>query len=252
VTSNTGFLARLVGCAAFRSADLDTGLIERNHGELFPPAQAAGEAVLALAAFAELAGQRAGAQARAAASADPLSPWAATDGWRLNQDNQHTLRFRDAGAQYPVIVHFRPKGWELELNGVRRRLRGECGDNGQVAIRLDEVSYSATVVRRGALFDVFHAGTQHSLELHDPLAHAATAEETPGSLTAPMPGRVIAVLVKTGALVARGAPLLILEAMKMEHTICAPADGRITAIYFGAGDQVTEGSALLSLEDATS
>jgi 3-methylcrotonyl-CoA carboxylase alpha subunit len=63
-----------------------------------------------------------------------------------------------------------------------------------------------------------------------------------------MPGKVIALLVETGARVAKGAPLLILEAMKMEHTISAPADGVVKAIHFAAGEQVPEGAELLTLE----
>jgi pyruvate/2-oxoglutarate dehydrogenase complex dihydrolipoamide acyltransferase (E2) component len=62
-----------------------------------------------------------------------------------------------------------------------------------------------------------------------------------------MPGKVIAVLVKPGEPVTRGAALLILEAMKMEHTICAPYEGTVTAVHFQAGEQVSEGAELLSL-----
>jgi 3-methylcrotonyl-CoA carboxylase alpha subunit len=63
-----------------------------------------------------------------------------------------------------------------------------------------------------------------------------------------MPGKVLQVLVAPGAQVARGAPLMILEAMKMEHTIAAPHDGRVGAIHFQAGEQVDEGAELLKLE----
>jgi 3-methylcrotonyl-CoA carboxylase alpha subunit len=73
-------------------------------------------------------------------------------------------------------------------------------------------------------------------------------ESAPGSLAAPMPGKVIALLVQPGAKVEKGAPLLILEAMKMEHTISAPAGGVVKAIHFAAGEQVPEGAELLTLE----
>ena len=64
-----------------------------------------------------------------------------------------------------------------------------------------------------------------------------------------MPGKVIAVMVKPGDKVSKGAPLLILEAMKMEHTIAAPADGVVQEIHFAAGEQVPEGAELLKLEE---
>ena len=67
-------------------------------------------------------------------------------------------------------------------------------------------------------------------------------------LTAPMPGRIVRQLIAAGDRVGRGAPLLVLEAMKMEHTIVAPADGRVAALRYAEGDQVEEGAVLLDFE----
>ena len=72
------------------------------------------------------------------------------------------------------------------------------------------------------------------------------AEESSGTLTAPMPGRIVQVLVEKGAHVRRGAPLLILEAMKMEYTISAPVDGTIASVRYASGDVVQEGAELIS------
>ena len=81
----------------------------------------------------------------------------------------------------------------------------------------------------------------------DPLAHAGEVETQGGHLAAPMSGTVVAVLVKRGDKVPRGAPLMILEAMKMEHTITAPADGVVAAVHYGAGDRVKEGADLVDI-----
>ena len=70
-----------------------------------------------------------------------------------------------------------------------------------------------------------------------------------GGLRAVMPGRVLSVFVKDGEAVAKGAPLMILEAMKMEHTLTAPSAGRVGRVLCAAGDQVKEGAELLTLED---
>ncbi|MEP7329307.1 MAG: biotin/lipoyl-containing protein, partial [Betaproteobacteria bacterium] len=69
-------------------------------------------------------------------------------------------------------------------------------------------------------------------------------------LTAPMSGAVVAVMVVAGDKVAKGAPLIVLEAMKMEHTIVAPMDGVVRVVHFGVGDRVAEGADLVELEDA--
>jgi 3-methylcrotonyl-CoA carboxylase alpha subunit len=86
--------------------------------------------------------------------------------------------------------------------------------------------------------------------LFDPLAHAADDGAAAGHLTAPMSGAIVAVMVKAGDQVARGAPLIVLEAMKMEHTIVAPAAGVVAGVHFRVGDRVAEGAALVDLEDA--
>ena len=86
--------------------------------------------------------------------------------------------------------------------------------------------------------------------LADPLAHAGEEEHHGGHLAAPMSGTVVAVPVKPGDKVERGAPLMILEAMKMEHTIVAPATGVVAAVHYRAGDRVAEGAALVDLDQA--
>jgi 3-methylcrotonyl-CoA carboxylase alpha subunit len=80
------------------------------------------------------------------------------------------------------------------------------------------------------------------------MAHAGEQEAAGGRLTAPMPGKIVALLVDAGAQVDKGTPLLIMEAMKMEHTISAPSQGKVTELLYAVGDQVTEGAQLLSFE----
>jgi 3-methylcrotonyl-CoA carboxylase alpha subunit len=86
------------------------------------------------------------------------------------------------------------------------------------------------------------------LMLVDPHRGAAPDVAVSGRILAPMPGKVVAVLTREGALVERGQPLLILEAMKMEHSILAPVDGTVSALRYAAGELVSEGAELLLLE----
>ncbi len=246
--TNVAFLSRLASCRAFDGADLDTSLIDRSRAELFPPPRAAGAAELALAAAAELLANERSVSTAAHASSDRHSPWSLTDGWRLNQDSHHVFVFRDGERQAAVTVHYRSAGLEAEIGGRRHRLSVARLDGARVAAGLDETTYTGVVVAHGAERHVFHEGARHVLELHDPLLHEVEVETRGGGLAAPMPGKIIAVLVEQGATVERGAPLLILEAMKMEHTIMAPRAGRVAQIHYGVGEQVTEGSELLQFE----
>ena len=100
--------------------------------------------------------------------------------------------------------------------------------------------------------DVFAAGEGARLTRVDPLAHAGEIDEHGGRLTAPMSGTVVAVFVKAGDEVDRGAPLVVLEAMKMEHTIAAPAKGRVVAVNFAVGDRVAEGADLVDVDEDAS
>ena len=76
----------------------------------------------------------------------------------------------------------------------------------------------------------------------------SSGAEDEGGLIAPMPGKVLEVLVAQGDVVEAGTPLMVLEAMKMEHRIVAAADGTVVAVHYGAGDQVAQGAVLLDLE----
>ncbi len=248
VSTNTEFLGRLIACEAFARADLDTGLIERNRAELMPAPPLAGDEVLALAALAELLAIERRAQERAAGSGDPCSPWGMCDGWRLNQDNHHILVFRQGEREQAVTAHYRPGRFELELPGGRRSLTGAWQDDGSLTAWLEDVVLRANVVQSGQALDVFFRGTRYQLELHDPALHEIEADAHSGNLRAPMPGKIIAVLTTAGAKVEKGTPLIILEAMKMEHTIVAPGRGTLTQIHYKVGEQVDEGAELLGFE----
>jgi len=181
-------------------------------------------------------------------STDSFSPWNARDGWRLNEDNHHTFVFVDAGKRVEVVAHYRNRGYLLELPGGRMLVSGEVAGDRTINADLAGNRTRATVVRRVNELTVFAFGGSHRLEFEVP---ASVEEEDPsGRLVSPLPGAVIQVLIKNGEVVEKGQALMIIEAMKMEHTISAPQSGTVKRIYFAAGEQVSEGAQLLDFEEA--
>jgi len=250
VTTNVEFLAALAAHPAFAAGDLDTGFIERHRAVLFPETSPATDQVLALACLDVLLRRSAQAEQAAAVCADRWSPWHLTTGWQMNCDNYHVLTFRDGDAALFVTAHYRPGGYLLDLPGGRIMARGKLDGDGDLLADLGGARVTATVVRHGDDLTIISHGSSHRLTLHDPLAQAGEQEVAGGRLTAPMPGKIVALLVETGASVERGTPLVIMEAMKMEHTITAPRDGVVAEIHFAVGAVVNEGAELLAFAAA--
>jgi 3-methylcrotonyl-CoA carboxylase alpha subunit len=246
VSNNIDFLSRLVACPAFSRADLDTGLIERERTILLPEDRVAPNQVFLAAALAQLlwesqeAGQR----------LDAKSPWYARDSWRLNASATRTLAFRQGETQKSIAVSYRSSGYGLTVDGVEVAVRGAIDGRGQMRIEFDGVRCNVSVVAAGDLLHIFLHGRTWRLARVDPLSFSGDGGGVQGGLLAPMPGRIIALLAAAGTQVEKGAPLLILEAMKMEHTISAPAAGLLKAHRFAVGDQITDGAELVEFEPA--
>jgi 3-methylcrotonyl-CoA carboxylase alpha subunit len=228
VTTNVEFLRNVAASRAFSAAELDTGLIERNRAELVPSIDL--DPFLATAAFAELAHEEGEARRFAAATGDPHSPWGRADGWQLNAEAHHDFVFVEGGVEHAVRVRFGANAPGVSIAG--RAYHGK--------------STGTHAVRDGNDWHILCDGVYRRLSLKSELA--GDAADAAGSLTAPMPGRIVKVMTKPGAKVGKGEALLILEAMKMEHTITAPAEGTVKTVHYAAGEQVLEGAELVTIE----
>jgi 3-methylcrotonyl-CoA carboxylase alpha subunit len=241
VTTNLGFLARVIGDADFAAAKLDTGFIERRRAALFPPASPAPDDALVAAALLCLGEP-------AARTSDP---WARRDGWRLNAPNAaQTLIFRDGEETRTVEATVFGAGWELRIGLRRVTAAARFAPDGAATLTLDGAQSRAVVLDHGDDIAVFIDGAGWRLARVDRLAPPAGAAVHAGRLSAPMPGRVVQLLVAAGDAVRQGQPLIVIEAMKMEHTIAAPRDGTVETVRYVVGDLVEEGAELIALVEA--
>ena len=247
VTTNLAFLGAVAAHPAYRAADLDTRFIDRHRADLIGEPGPASDTVLAVACLDEILRRATDAERAARASADPHSPWNRTHGWRLNADYHHIFTFVDDGKFVRVVTQYRPGSVLLELPGGQVEVRGSRHGLDEVVADVGGARVRATVVRSGADRVVMINGRGHRLALFDPDA-AEERDVGGGSLVDPMPGKVVEVMVEAGTEVKKGAPLLVLEAMKMEHTVVSPRDGKVAAVHYTPGSIVADGAQLVTLE----
>jgi 3-methylcrotonyl-CoA carboxylase alpha subunit len=246
--TNLEFLARVLRNDSFRGGAVATTFVDDNAAQLLAPAPPTDARALAIASLWLLCRQRRDAAAVAASSADPHSPWHRVDGWRLNDVGHQTVRLRAGGE--PVAIDARADGdrWCLRIDGRELSGAAELADDGRLEVELEGERWRAGVAALGDQLHLFTPRGRFQLQRVDPLAIAAAEDELGDVLTAPMPGKIVRQMIAAGDRVGRGAPLLVLEAMKMEHTIVAPGDGRVAALRYAEGDQVEEGAVLLDFD----
>jgi 3-methylcrotonyl-CoA carboxylase alpha subunit len=122
-------------------------------------------------------------------------------------------------------------------------------DGERLQIALDDETYFAQVARLGSSLSAVTPQGRYELELVDPF-HYEPADAMPDArLTALMPGRVVKVMARAGCAVKKGEALMILEAMKMEHTIVSPRDGVVAHVAFAENALVPADAVLLAFRE---
>ena len=250
VQTNLGLLRAIAAHPDFAAAALDTGFIARHAEALLPnaPSPAAIDTrIWAAGALAALADRRAAHATEAAASADPWSPWNTADAWRMNGDGYQDLMLRRGDDVVTLRAHPADDGtYRLDLPGGSVHAAATEDDAAGMTLRVDGVVHRLRVVRHDAALVVIMDGRNHVLHLIDPLAPPSRDDVGSDLVTAPIPARVARILVEAGATVRKGAPLVVLEAMKMELTLVAPADGTVATIRHAVDDMVEEGTELVT------
>jgi len=241
VANNVDFLSRLVANEPFARGDVHTGLIEQERERLFP--DAGGDEPVAREMLAFACARVVADEARGVSG----DPWGSAHGWRLNTTYRRAFTLNSEHGAHDVELEYARDGYVLHHDGASTPLTmtTTASAGSALSIRFGEHTLTADVVRAGDEMHVFLNGRHRVLALADVIAQSGAAEAQAGQLTAPMPGKLIAIHTAAGGRVERGAPLLVMEAMKMEHTIVAPSDGVVSEVLYAVGDQVAEGAELV-------
>jgi len=253
VTTNIEFLYNLVTCKPFVEADIDTGFIEKNNSLIFHKNSQTLENELPMAALYLVLSEARNAQHLAATTHDPFSPWNNTNAWRLNEAHNHQLVLAHNDIEYSVVVEQKRQGSDsyylITLDGKTFDCQGSLDDerlkvciNGyrsQVTVAYFDNKISVYCNRNGqnGVFNFTHVLPDFGDN---------SADDNHGGLVAPMNGTIVSVLISAGDTVEKNQALVIMEAMKMEHTIRAPKEGTIEAVFFSEGEMVDGGTELLS------
>ena len=252
--TNSSFLYAICAEPAFVAGRVSTRFIE-DHQETLFDALTHGPAVWAAAALwkcSQLDGSKS-------------DPWASLTGFRVNQPS-HKI-FWIAYDDRPALLRLDagPEGFSATLEpdasaSARREGRdrqapltfafaGGVTDNGVIRIRIDNKTTQAFGAPHHNGVRLWIDAQQIDIAFPDPLTDAAGHDSGEGSLAAPMPGVVTVLSASPGDQVKAGDALLVMEAMKMEHTIKAPYDGVVKAYRFQPGDQVNDGQLLVDVEE---
>ncbi|MBS4078669.1 acetyl/propionyl/methylcrotonyl-CoA carboxylase subunit alpha [Pseudomonas rustica] len=226
--TNINFLRRIIAHPAFAAAELDTGFIPRYQEQLLPAPSELSDGFwqAAAQAFAQ-------SLPNVVRADDAASPWSRNSGLR-------------AGLPREITLHLSCEGQDRALTlgaGGDAKLLGDS-----LVVEHEGVRRTLRAIRQGDALYLQWEGELRRVEAYDPISAVEASNSHQGGLTAPMNGSIVRVLVEAGQSVEAGAQLVVLEAMKMEHSIRAPHAGVIKALYCQEGEMVGEGSALVELE----
>ncbi len=251
VKTNVEFLTKLVTSTPFIEENIDTSFIEKHHDDIFsdtPLSNAKRDTELVKSALYILLEQQNRFTNKYKNNADPTSPWNTYNAWQFNDKSLHSLSLEYAGETYDVNVE--------ELTSTQGT---------QYVVTLNDTKYDCIANLKNGLLTTINnhkSSTMISIQDHVVSIYTPTgtlsvnhiqpdlgdhdSNDAHGGLIAPMNGTMVKILVETGEAVTKDQPLVIMEAMKMEHTIRAPDNGTVDTIYYNEGDMVDGGAELLA------
>lgn len=246
VKTNLEFLQSLVHHPAFLVGDTDTAFIAK-HGPALLAKAPISDTILAAACAQVLHDE-------AEETTGSNDPWTQKEGWRVNGFAGRLIEFKVDGQDAPLECHIDVDGGVRyfrvgDLATSRAPFSWQFREDGTLKIKLGDTKTAVRVVRAGDALSVITATNRVALDLFDPFHFEQADTGADGRLTAMMPGRVVKLMANVGDQVKKGQALIILEAMKMEHTIVSPKDGEVSEVRFKENDLVPADAVLFAFAE---
>ena len=248
VSTNIDFLKRVATHPAFVAAELTTTFVEKHHDSLFSATSedaASDDTQVNIPVMALLSLLN----RKVSRSDKTPSVWSTVGAWRANASHTETLTLLCNQEEVHVGVKHQRHGtedaWELSVGDNSYNVEGKLVDSALHAT-INGYKSTFTYSDNDGVFTLFNKDTLAKFSLISASLGDDNDDNGDANFSAPMNGTIVAHLVEKGVLVKKGEPILVMEAMKMEHSIIAPHDGAVEEFFFNPGELVDGGATLLA------
>nr|XP_055074817.1 methylcrotonoyl-CoA carboxylase subunit alpha, mitochondrial [Misgurnus anguillicaudatus] len=254
LNTNIEFLLSLSGHPEFEAGNVHTSFITQHYDQLFPSVQEVSAEVLCQAALGLLLQEKHYTDKYRDQSSDMYSPFACSNGRRLNVLQCRDLTLQLGDKKIALSVTYNPDGtYRMETEGQVFHVSGELQMDRDVTYLWCSLNGVMSRPKLIILDNTIHIfSTEGSTQIDVPVPKflaGVTASSAQSGAVAPMTGTIEKVLVKVGDFVQKGDPLMVMNAMKMEHTIRAPKAGVIRKVFFKESSQANRHATLVDIEE---
>ncbi len=244
VKTNKQFLQDLLSLPDYKAAKISTHFIAEHSEALKPrPPISLNKALCAAALYTVLTQCK-----EQPNTEDRYSPWLSLQGFRLQLPYTQKFYFEFQDKLYPIAIYYNlNKTYQMRIGTDEYQVSGVYNDKAELYLHLNSEIDKLKIFAQKSQIWVLGLDQEYALKITHTLA-ASNQTSAKTHLNAPMPGAIVAVNVKPGDTVQKDECLMVMEAMKMEHSIYAPQTGVINEIFYAIGDRVDEGAELLTFK----
>ena len=251
--TNLEFLSKLLQHESFGDGKIDVKFVENNLDQLIPMNDGLPDEIAVLTAlYLNSSTDETNRIPEIGHRQNFSSPWRLQDGWRMNSIHERIWNFESQDGITSVAIQIGKNSLWVYCGFREISCHNLDIQKNKITAILSGLPCQITVVELDDYLVAFRNTERYELRATGKITVANAPATRNGSLAAPLPGRVVRVLVENGESIKAGQNLIVIEAMKMEHHISSPIDGIVSAVKFKEDDQVDEGAVCVIVEPVES